>query len=445
MLVHGLRRAAAFAFAFAFLPAYGARSETAGCTSGSRAALGEIACELAANLGPSAERSLVVAGPLTTELEPKDAERLVSRLASLVGGSLGPSATVSQRSATLAEARRLAQGTGTLVYLSVRLGRDRLEVSADLYPVARRFWQRVKNPAPGASSHAFASRALDAEIRAFLPPVPLVARRVDKAQGSDPDVIALACGDANADGSNVLVVVGRRRISLGRIREQQFRVEKSVAWSDLVPVAPAPLREPIGSAWVARPGVIEVGSSDRAQAVRLDASLAKTAVLGRTLPWAGGGCAKLDGLFVAGQADACGEGELPRIAPFEGALDAMAGAILTQADGGRRWVRAGRSAIDQSVSVQDSAGAKARLGRAGAQVAVGDLDGDGSTELVTSLDTLEPKDDAIVVYSLQGERLDEKWRVPVPSGVRALAICPFEGSGIAPIGIVTSDSVWVVR
>ncbi len=443
MLVRAARCAAVFAFCI--LPSTGVLAENAGCTSTAQAALGEIACELAGALGPAAKSALVVTGPLATDLEPKDAERLVSRLATLVTGALGPAARVADRPATLAEARRQAQHSGTLLYLSVRLGRDRLEVSADLYPVARRFWQRVKNPAPGASAHAFASRALDAEIRSFLPPVPLVARKVDKAQGMDPDVVALACGDADGDGSNELVVVGRRRISVGRIRAQQFRVEKSVGWSDLVPVAPAPLREPVSSAWVVRPGVIEVGSSDRAEAVRLDASLAKTAALGRILPWPGGGCARIDGSFVADGGQPCGGGEQPRVAAFESPLDALAGATLTQPDGARRWVRVGRSAKDQSLSLQDSAGAKLLLERAGAQVAVGDLDGDGTTELVASLDTLEPKDDAVVVYTASGGRLEEKWRVPVASGVRALAICPFEGSGIAPIGIGTGDGLWIVR
>src|SRR6185436_2842693 len=126
-----------------------------------------------------------------------------------------------------------------------------------------------------------------------------IARRTERVSGSDPDVIALACGDTDGDGSSELVVVGRRRISVGRVRAEQFKVEKSMSWNDLTPIAPAPLREPIGSAWLARPGVIEIGSSDRAEAVRLDAALAKTATLGRTLPWPGGGCARFGALALA--------------------------------------------------------------------------------------------------------------------------------------------------
>ncbi|HEV8246084.1 MAG TPA: hypothetical protein VGP93_09965 [Polyangiaceae bacterium] len=445
MLARRARCAVALAFATCSLLERPAPAEGGACTQNTRAALGEIACEIAAALGPAAQGAIVVAAPLATDLEPNDPERLVSRMGTLVAGALGGSARAAAHTATLQEARRLAQGAGPLVYLSPRLTRERLEVSAEQYPVPRRFWQRVKNPSPGASAHTFAARALDAELRSFLPPVPLVARRTDKARGPDPDLVALACGDTDGDGSSELVVVGRRRISVGRVRAEQFKVEKSMSWNDLTPIAPSPLREPISSAWVARAGVIEIGSSDRAEAVRLDAALAKTASLGRTLPWPGGGCARLEGLALSTDRCAADTSET-QWPPFQTPIDALAGASLSLRDGGRRLVRAGRNSQDASVTLVDSSGAKARLERAGAQLALGDLDGDGSPELVSSIDTLEPKDDAIVVQSWQPDgKLKDKLRIAIPAGVRAIAICPFEGAGIAPIAVGTSEGLWIVR
>ena len=78
---------------------------------------------------------------------------------------------------------------------------------------------------------------------------------------------------------------------------------------------------------------------------------------------------------------------------------------------------------------------------------VGDLDGDGNVELLSSLDTLEPKTDAVLAHSWQpGGALIEKLRVPVPAGVRAIAVCPFEASGgITPIAIGTAEGLWLVR
>ena len=109
-----------------------------------------------------------------------------------------------------------------------------------------------------------------------------------------------------------------------------------------------------------------------------------------------------------------------------------------------RLIRAGRRASDGSVTLTDGE-REVRLEHAGAQLAVGDLDGDGEPELITSVDTSEPSQDAVVVYAWRGNALEEKLRVALPTGVRALAVCPQGPSSMAPIVVATSNGVWVIR
>lgn len=411
------------------------------CARGSRAALVELSCELARALGPASPGLVVVVAPLESELNPREPARLTGRLASLVAEALGPGARADAEARDLAAARRAA-GRAQLVHLSVRLTRDRLEVTAERYAPPARFWARVKNPTPRVTAHAFATRPLDAELRSFLPPVPLVARHRVRVSGVDSDLVAIGCGDTDGDGSNELLLVGRRRITVGRVRDQKLVVERTKAWSELAPVASAPLREPLASVRLERPGTIGVGLSDRAEALELDATLAKRRSLGRRLPWPTGGCAEFVDDLLSGKSVACGGAAGPN---FEGALDAISAARVSLPNGEERVVAAARSAADGSVSVQDGTGRVLRLERAGAQLAVGDLNGDGSFELVSSLDTLNPSEDALVVSSAGADgKLHERFRVAMPAGVRALGICPLEGSGIAPIAVATGEGLWLI-
>src|SRR6185436_2847521 len=82
--------------------------------------------------------------------------------------------------------------------------------------------------------------------------------------------VAVACGDVGADGSPDIVLVGRRRVLVGRLANGKFVTDVTRDWSDLAPVAPSPLREPLGTAAVLPSGAIDVALSDRASGFRLD-------------------------------------------------------------------------------------------------------------------------------------------------------------------------------
>jgi hypothetical protein len=427
-------------------PAPAAPAQTPDCPNGRGSAIAELACEIAHALsGKVPGGALTVSAPLGSDVKPLADAKLMSRVTTVVAGALGVKS--STELATLSRARTLAAEPGTLVHLVLEIERGEIRLTADVYPVPKSFWDRVRDPEPNPSAHAFASRRLDAELRSFFPPVPLVAKHVDKATSDEQNPVALACGDVNGDGALELVLVGRSRVQMGRIRSSRFAVASTVSWTQLSPLSRAPLREPIGSAWIESGRFVDIGLSDRLEAVRLNGSFAAVAKLGHRLPWPGGGCAKIQGLGVRPEMEPCVASDgAARLARMDKPADAVAGALVPRRTGEARLVRAERVSNESTVVLRDDAGRSAKLEGAGAELAVGDLDGDGQPEVATSADTLEPTGDALVVSTWQDDgRVVERFRMAVPGGVHAIAICPAEGTGLAPLALAVPGELWVVR
>jgi hypothetical protein len=415
------------------------------CTRGAASALSELACELGRGLGERARGALVVGVEPSADAKVVVRPELAVRLAALVAGTLGPSASAWPKAEHDAHARLIGAGSRPLVVVRAVLRSERVEVTADALASRPRLWQRLRGAKAGALAHAFAERPIDGEVRSFLPAVPLVARDVRRVTGSDRDVIAVACGDVDGDGAAEIATVGRHRVSLGRLRDGRFETVVSRPFSALSPVAPAPLREPVASVWVKAPGTLDVGVTDRARPQRLDPRLSRLQELDGALPFPSGGCLERDGLGLASRVIGCTPRELAPAQPsFEGPIDAFAGALVVAPSGEAHWVRAGRKLSDGSVELH-GANRSLRLARAGAQLAIADLDGDGAAELATSIDTLNPADDAVVVYSVQNTVLSERFRLPVPSGVRAIGVCPAKVDAMAPLVIATGDGLWLIR
>jgi hypothetical protein len=419
------------------------------CSRGRFSAISEIACELRGALARAPAGALVVAAPPSSEAKLTHPNELAERVASVVAGGLDHPARRSAEVAGLARARSLAAQAGTLIYLRIAVLRGQLTVSADVYPVPKNFWDRVRDPEPNPTLHAFASRRIDAEVRSFLAPVPLVASRIDRARVPDSSVVALACGDARGDGALELLLVSRHDVELGRVRHGAFVTEATARWSTLSPVAPRPLREPIAAAWFDSAGRIDVGLSDRADAVRFGSDLEPLEKLPGVIFWPGGGCAGRTELAIAGYAAPCtaaSAGPEPAGAHLAQSADAIAGSWIADRAGRTRLVRAARVAGSATAVLADSAGRVARVGGVGAELAVADLDEDGQPELISGTNTLDPKQDALVVDTwLTSGPVVERLRVPVPDGVRALAVCPPEDEGIRPIAIATNSGVWIVH
>jgi len=192
---------------------------------------------------------------------------------------------------------------------------------------------------------------------------------------------------------------------------------------------------------------LDVGLTDRADGVGFNGSLRTApARFGALLPWPGGGCAERTELGLAGKVRACSGKEAAPGADFGGPLDAIAGARLLGRDGKRKVVYAGRLWQTDTVLVIDQ-GRRIELKGAGAELAVGDLDGDGDPEIVSSSNTLSPKDDMVTVQTWRSDgKLVERLKFPVSSGVQALAVCSDrEETGFVPLVVATGEGLWVVR
>jgi hypothetical protein len=410
-------------------------------------AISELACEVTHALAKVPGSSLVVSAPLVSDQKPTAPNELGARLAAVVAGAFGSGVKSTGEAATLSRARTLAAKAGTLVHLQPEIVKGELRLTADVYPVPRNFWDRVRDPEPSPTSHAYTARRLDAELRTFFPPVPLVAKRIDKAVTSETSPVAVACGDVNGDGALEIALVGRTRVQIGRIRGGKFSAFATSSWTQLSPLSRSPLKDPIATA-VIEPGKwLDLGSTDRLDAVRLDSSFALSQKLGRRLPWPGGGCAKILGTSIRPEIEACVPSDgAPTLAKMERVGDALAGAVLTSKTGAARTLRAQRQFNESTVLLRDDKGRHVEVAGVGAQIAVGDLDGDGQPELVGSADTLDPAADALIVRTWQDDgKLVERSRVAVQAGVRAVSVCPADGTGLAPVVVAMPGEMWVIH
>src|SRR5262249_18316220 len=150
-------------------------------------------------------------------------------------------------------------------------------------------------------------------------------------------------------------------IVLGRIGVGRFDSATTVSWSDLSPVAPRPLREPIAAAEI-RPGRwVDVGITDRASGLRLSPALAPLAKLDASIPGARAGCLSRSGIAIGAPRpctpDAASAGGVDVHDVME--TDAIAGATFVDGAGHAHSVVAFRTP-DGIVSLRDEAGRSAK-------------------------------------------------------------------------------------
>lgn len=418
------------------------------CSVDRQTALDGLACELAAALNRDAAGApcLVTAEAPGAPFDARGARALVERLTRLTAARLGPGARHHAEPVTPARARALAAPLERFVHLEPVLRAGRLEVSADEYKAAENIWRRAVDPQPKLLAHAFAARRADAEVRSFLPIPPLVASRIDRAPAPEREVVALACGDADADGNDEILYVARRRIELGRLRDGKFVPSAAADWAELSPIAPSPLRQPLAGAAVLEGRGLLVGSSDRAHAVLLTPSLSLIERLPAMLPWPSGGCSAIGELGIVGSIAACRRGDAVVHVELPEHIDALASLHFLDREGREHTVFAARSQADARVVLSDEARHHAELEALGAQLAWGDLDGDAVPELVASSDTLEPEHDSLRILSWRPNDAPLlRLELPVPDGVTAIAVCPWQGAGLAPVVVGTRKELWVIR
>lgn len=408
-------------------------------------ALAQIAQEVAKGLGAVPAGSLVVASPLTSDVPVTKGDEISLRVANVVAGKLPGNARAHGQALALSLAHAAAKGKPAVVFLKVEIARGELRVVADAFPVVANGWDRIRLPPPAPVGHAYANAPIDAEVRAAMPPIPLEQAHVTKAKHDEGDVLAIACGDVDGDGSSEIVTVTRERVAIGRLRAGKLAIERSAPWAQIAPRAAAGMREPLAGAVIVRGQGALVGTTERVP-FAIDAALAPKE--------------PLHGIPLG--AEACGAVD-PSASAFGGPLSPCTGPIRSLpmvAEAPKRW-DAGAFARVVDASGQETAAVVTRepngkltlrvgplarsLDGAGAQVAIGDLDLDGAPDIVSSSATGANEPDVLSVHSLAGAELRPRLKFPAPQPIRAVCICPPEERARPGVLAIVGDEVWLVR
>ena len=414
-------------------------------------ALVQVANEIAAGLGTVPPGTLVAVSAPTTDIPAPHGDELAVRLAALVASKVAGKAHA--QAASLAVARGAAGRAGSLVYVQLEIKQGALNATADLYPVVSNGWERLRNPAPGPKAHAFSASPLDAEVRTFLQPIILEQASVHKAKLDEPDVVAVGCGDVDADGGLELVLATRSRIVVGKLRGGKFAVVRAAPWSQLAPRVPVPLRETIGSIVLApqiHPGELFVGTTDRG-GIAVDAMLSfRRPLTGIPIPGADGeACMAAEpaaNAFSAGIACVPPMKGDPAVVVPLARFDAIAALSLVGKDGAVIDVSASREPTGKIHLHRSDVAKDLPLEGVGAQLALADLDLDGTAEIAVSGDVVsEDGHDQLTVYSWQSSGLAQRLKLATKDPVRALAACPPEERGVPGLVAVVGNELWLVR
>jgi hypothetical protein len=403
--------------------------------------------------------ALIVAGPLESDDPAPRGEELALRVAARIAARIGAGSRAHPHTAELATARALAGRASALIYVRTALTRGALRVTIDVYPSMANAWDRIRNPLPSPAGHTTASAPIDAGIRVFLAPLVLEQATVERARHEEGDVLGAACGDADGDGDNEIVLVSAARVALGRVRAGRFVAERTAAWSALAPETPVPMREPIVVGAIAS-GAVAVGSTERG-GFRLTPALGVDAPLAGLPVWGGEDvvCLRPEpsaGAFDGAPVECSLRGEpRPKMAVPAPRFDAFGAALVADALGNARTVLAVREPSGRlRLKAGDALGVAD--GTFGAQLAVGDLDQDGVPEIVTTTDaptgpSPARPDDAIDIATWApgsppgGSDVRGRVHLPTPVAVRALAMCPPGDHGQPAVIAVVGGEVWTVR
>lgn len=388
-----------------------------------RSALSVLGASVAQSLGPAAHGASVVVIELKSDRDLPAAAALRERIQTTVALALGSGARPAAR----------REPGKSRVELSVEKTGGVLRVTAELRRPTG-IWQRLRHRKPPSEQHAFVEVALDAELRALIPPPPLVVGRTLKLKAPERGIVALACGPLRSDGAQELALVTRGHVRVGSIAGGAFVERKKAAWSSLSAVAPTPLREPIASAEITAGGRLRVGLTDRRDGLELSPELAVIERFEGLLPVPGGGCLPRSELGVSSQLGPCTAPTAAAHAPAV-TFDAVAGSAPGALG---RELATGRLLDGQS-------GLAPPALRVGAQLGLGDADSDGAPELLYANDTLEGSKDRLTLITLQGKSSITRFELPAPA-ITAVTICAKrEGPGMATIVVAAADELWVLR
>lgn len=441
----------------------GARSRPSLCQddpSRTASALTFLVCSVRDGLPPLDSATVIVSRPLSgssAEAGRSFSERLTGLLASATGahdGGLAPSTPnaalgtkASSPDAVVTvpgQSSKPDAGGGSdrpLLLLEPRLVGHRLGVDATLFGKRANVWARARGEMNQVLAHSFASKPLDAELRSYLPKVPLVRPKLQAYGASLTQINAIACGDLDDDGALDVAIANRQEVAWGSLTEAGFVARYVAPLSDLSPVAPVPLREPLASLFF-NGSHLELSTTDRQHWVQLDAQL--KVVQQRANAWAiaAGWCTSRAASTSGGAPFPCTSAP-----PLQETTAPLLDREVTSGSASRDVpVRAWRDANTRTVTVRRG-DRSWTLPESGSQIAVEDLNHDGILEVLTTSSTLQRSADRLTAHSLSPAKGEAKllWEVPVAAGIDALAVCPPEAQMQSAIVLASNNYVGVLQ
>lgn len=349
------------------------------------------------------------------------------------GGAVDPATTQSVSSALLSDGR-------PLLLLEPKLQGGEVQINATLVGKRANVWARAKGETNQILAHAFISKTIDAEVRSYLPKVPLVQPKLQVYATPLSQVNAIACGHMNDDGTLDVAITNRQEVAWGAITSDGFVPTRTEPLSSLSPVAPVPLREPLASLWF-RDNTLEVSSTDRHFWLQLDPQL--HVISKRPNQWgvAPGLCASRTTLP-------------PRAEPFpchtppslqDATSPYLDRQVVFEGDGRAPRANAWRDAGSGTITVH-TASRTWSLPERGAQLIIDDLNHDGILEVMSTSPTLSRQEDRLWVHSLSPSSNEPVlvWDVPVPSGIDAIAVCPPDAAQQSTLLIASNQYIGVL-
>lgn len=348
---------------------------------------------------------------------------------------------------------RARQASLPLVLLSpaIKSGELFLDVTVTKWPL--KFWRRALAP-EGVRTEALRVRVGAESLRHLFPVAKdvVTGSSIVKSPLSAP--VAIACGDIDGDGQRDLAVVGRHLIVLGELYPDSFKEKARQTWQDLSAVHGAPLRAPLAAARIER-GLLTVGLSDRTHTVHLGSALQVVGKSPRGYPLPGGRCLSF---FPAGGLGREFDCQLPLksvTAPpapspraGEQLLDAYSNSTHQPKTGIFGSVTTsltlGSSVAAIELALPSEQLVQLTLPGTGSALVSGDLDGNGTVEIISSSDSPPDSKDRLRVHTVRAGKLEKLAEIET-SAIAALALCPFDGENPLTLVMATAEELWILK